>query len=112
MLPLSTAFPAAALTGLERSLNTHAEDCTHLFQVEMRPHYCTMTVQESASDILCVHLHGNGEGSSLVVGNPTLDLRVRVANFLASVAQHWHFVGFPTEGAKAAAVGCYDGVDA
>ncbi len=105
-------FPAAALTGLERSLNTHAEECTHLFQVELRPHYCSMTVQESGADALCVHLFANGDGSSLVVGNPTLDLRVRVANFLASVAQHWHFVGFPAEGARAAATECYAGVDA
>lgn len=105
-------FPAAALVGLERSLNTHAAECTHLFQVEMRPHYCTMTVQESVDDTLCVHLHGNGMGSSLVVGNPTRDLRIRVANFLASVAQHWQFVGFPTEGATEAAVGCYAGLEA
>ena len=59
-----------------------------------------------------MHLFANGDGSSLVVGNPTLDLRIRVANFLASVAQHWHFVGFPAEGARAAATECYAGVDA
>lgn len=105
-------FPHVALLGLEKSLNTHATECTHLFRVDLDLKYAVLTAQESAHDTLCVHLLADGTGSTLVVGNPSMALRVGTANFLASVAQHWHFVGFPTEGVRAAAVDCYDGVEA
>lgn len=102
-------FSTLAREGFERSLHA-CRATTDTFAVTIDTHTMILAAQESVDDALVVHLLADGTGETLVVGNPSLQLRIDMANVLVGVAQTWQHVGVPANGAKQAAAGCYGGL--
>ena len=102
-------FTDKARDGFECGMSIY-KDVTDTFSITIDTHTMILCVQESMDASIVVHLLADGTGETLIVGDPSLQLRIDMANVLVGVAQTWQHVGVPANGAKQAAAGCYGGL--
>jgi hypothetical protein len=100
-------FPDNPLDVLYGVLNRYDRNVTEILSVAEYPEYLTLSAQLSDRTAIVVHLMADGDGTTTVVGDPSRDDRVAMANLLVTVAQVWGHTGFPREGALRAASECY-----
>lgn len=97
-------FSDIALEALTRALNAPSQlQTTALLSVALGESVVSMTVTSGADEALVIHLMADDRGDTTVVGNPPLDLRIDVANFLVYLAQTWAHAGVPVNGVRKAA---------